>query len=100
MITIDFIITKDESKYISIINGVDSKNKNNIKISIDNPTDWNKQNINAFLIRLAAISGDNIEEPILTDAAQKAIDNEKCGKTIKFIHELFAGFVKRYNESK
>lgn len=99
MITIDYVEKKDKSKYITITNSADSKNKNAIQIDLSKPSDWNKQNINNFIIRTVSLAEDKLELPKLTESAKKQIDEKSdVAESIKFINELFTEFVKKYNE--
>lgn len=98
MITIDYAEEKDGNKYITITNSANSKNIS-IKINISEPSDWNKQNINNFIIRTVSLAEDKLELPKLTESAQKQInENSDVADSIKFINELFTEFVKKYNE--
>ncbi len=99
MITIDFNIAKDDTKYITITNSEDSKNKNILKIDIENPSEWNKQKINAFLIRTVSIAEEKLQEPTLSENAKKEIESKSnIAESIKFIYDLFCEFVKKYND--
>lgn len=98
MIEIDWKETLDEEKIIIIRNIADSKNKNKIEININKPENWNKQNINAFLIRTISIAEDKLSELKLTPSAEGEI-KVNGNVQLKFICNLFIEFIKRYNET-
>ncbi|QSF13497.1 hypothetical protein [Mycoplasma sp. Mirounga ES2805-ORL] len=90
MITIDFETTPNTS-YITIKNSISKKA--DIKVDLNDTTDWNKQNINKFLIELVN-SGENKLNLEVTDAAK---NKQKELAALDFIVQLFDSFVKKYN---